>query len=104
MAELAVNDNASTDNARWNFGVSIWDVTFIMLGISLVSRETVMPVLVAQLTDSKLAEPCLAKIEMPNGSIVFLRSFTMKPKAGEEQRFGEAMWQKATVVKSAHSK
>lgn len=55
MAELAVNDNASTDNARWNFGVSIWDVTFIMLGISLVSRETVMPVLVAQLTDSKLA-------------------------------------------------
>jgi len=55
MAELAVNDNATTDNARWNFGVSIWDVTFIMLGISIVSRETVMPVLVAQLTSSKLA-------------------------------------------------
>lgn len=55
MAELAVNDKATIDNARWNFGVSIWDVTFIMLGISLVSRETVMPVLVAQLTDSKLA-------------------------------------------------
>lgn len=55
MAELTVNDKATIDNARWNFGVSIWDVTFIMLGISLVSRETVMPVLVAQLTDSKLA-------------------------------------------------
>src|SRR5688500_188639 len=55
MAELAVNAKATTDNARWNFVVSIWDVTFIMLGISLVSRETVMPVLVAQLTDSKLA-------------------------------------------------
>jgi len=55
MAELAVNDKATTDNARWNFGVSLWDVTFIMLGISLVSRETVMPVLVAQLTSSKLA-------------------------------------------------
>ncbi len=55
MAELAVNDKAVTDNARWNFGVSFWDVTFIMLGVSLVSRETVMPVLVAQLTSSKLA-------------------------------------------------
>jgi len=55
MAQLAVNDKATIDNARWNFGVSLWDVTFIMLGISLVSRETVMPVLVAQLTDSKLA-------------------------------------------------
>jgi MFS family permease len=42
-------------NARWNFVVNLWDIVFIMLGISLISRETVMPVLISQLTDSKLA-------------------------------------------------
>jgi len=40
---------------RWNFAVNVWDEIFVLLGVSLVSRETVMPVLVAQLTDSKLA-------------------------------------------------
>ncbi len=42
-------------NLRWNFFVNAWDITFIMLSLGLVSRETVMPVLVSQLTDSKLA-------------------------------------------------
>jgi len=40
---------------RWNFAVNVWDEIFVLLGVSLVSRETVLPVLVAQLTDSKLA-------------------------------------------------
>ena len=40
---------------RWNFFVNVWDEVFILLGLSLVSRETVMPVLVAHLTSSKLA-------------------------------------------------
>ena len=39
-------------NLRWNFGVNIIDITFITLGLSLISRETVMPVLVSKLTDS----------------------------------------------------
>ena len=39
----------------WNFSVNLWDITFITLGLSLISRETVIPVLVSQLTDSKLA-------------------------------------------------
>lgn len=42
-------------NARWNFVVNLWDIIFIMLGISMISRETVMPVLINHLTDSKLA-------------------------------------------------
>lgn len=47
---------ARADNAKaWNFSVNLWDVTFITLGFSLISRETVIPVLVSQLTDSKLA-------------------------------------------------
>jgi MFS family permease len=40
---------------RWNFAVNVWDMVFIWLGMNLVSRETVMPLLVAQLTDSKFA-------------------------------------------------
>lgn len=40
---------------RWNFFVNVWDEVFVMLGINLVSRDTVMPALVAQLTTSKLA-------------------------------------------------
>lgn len=42
------------DNTTWNFSVSLWDISFITLGISFISRETVVPVLVSQLTDSKL--------------------------------------------------
>ena len=41
-------------DTTWNFSVSLWDITFITLGISFISRETVVPVLVSQLTDSKL--------------------------------------------------
>ena len=58
MAETVLGQASSTAverNARWNFYVNLWDVTFIMLGISLISRETVMPALINQLTDSKLA-------------------------------------------------
>jgi MFS family permease len=39
-------------NFRWNFAVNLLDISFIMLGISLVSRETVIPLLVSQLTTS----------------------------------------------------
>jgi MFS family permease len=58
MAETAIGLDAPVAeprNARWNFFVNLWDVIFIMLGISLISRETVMPALINQLTDSKLA-------------------------------------------------
>ncbi len=48
---MAQGDDATT----WNFSVNLWDITFITLGLSLISRETVIPVLVSQLTDSKLA-------------------------------------------------
>lgn len=42
-------------NLPWNFTVNLIDLSFIIFGVSLVSRETVMPVLVSELTDSKLA-------------------------------------------------
>ena len=39
---------------NWNFSVNLWDIAFITFGLSFISRETVIPVLVSQLTDSKL--------------------------------------------------
>ena len=54
MAQSAVNADAQK-NVTWNFNVNLIDVIFITFGLSLISRETVMPVLVSTLTDSKLA-------------------------------------------------
>jgi MFS family permease len=42
-------------NFRWNFSVNLLDISFIMLGLSLVSRETVIPLLVSNLTPSTVA-------------------------------------------------
>lgn len=42
-------------NFRWNFSVNLIDITFITLAMSLISRETIMPLLVSELTDSKIA-------------------------------------------------
>lgn len=42
-------------NFRWNFSVNLLDISFIMLGLSLVSRETVIPLLVSTLTSSTVA-------------------------------------------------
>lgn len=44
----------ANEATAWNFSVSIWDITFITLGLSFISRATVLPVLVSQMTDSKL--------------------------------------------------
>lgn len=49
-------------NLRWNFTVNLVDVAFITLGISLVSRDTVLPVLVSTLTDSNLAVGLIAAL------------------------------------------
>ena len=54
MAHSTIDDIAQT-NLAWNFSVNLVDISFITLGLSLVSRETVMPLLVSSLTDSKLA-------------------------------------------------
>ena len=40
---------------NWNFGVNLLDNMFYILAISLVSQETIMPLLVSQLTDSTVA-------------------------------------------------
>ena len=55
MAEATVDSAAEVPNVGWNFTVNIVDITFITLGLSLISRDTVIPVLVSTLTDSKLA-------------------------------------------------
>ncbi|CAN5790331.1 MFS transporter [soil metagenome] len=55
MAELTITGKPTGDNANWNFDVNLLDITFFTLGASLVARDTVMPVFVSQLTDSKFA-------------------------------------------------
>ncbi len=39
----------------WNFTVNLLDISFYMLGLTVVARQTILPVLVSQLTSSKLA-------------------------------------------------
>lgn len=41
-------------NFRWNFSVNVLDNALYALAISLISRETIMPLLVSTLTDSKI--------------------------------------------------
>ena len=56
MAELAAKVSPYVRrNLRWNFSVNLIDITFITLAFSLISRETIMPLLISELTDSKIA-------------------------------------------------
>jgi len=41
-------------NFRWNFAVNTLDLSFYTFGFTLVSQATVLPLLVSQLTSSKL--------------------------------------------------
>lgn len=41
-------------NYRWNFSVNVLDNMLFVLALSFVSRETIMPLLVSHLTDSKI--------------------------------------------------
>lgn len=52
--ETAIEQEVNT-NFRWNFSVNMLDVSLIILAISMVSRDTVLPYLVSHLTSSKLA-------------------------------------------------
>ncbi len=54
-AEQLEFDQYVAKNYRWNFSVNVMDLAFYMLAMNLVSQATVMPLLVSQLTDSKLA-------------------------------------------------
>lgn len=42
-------------NFRWNFSVNVIDNMLYVLAVSFISRETIMPLLVSALTDSKIA-------------------------------------------------
>ncbi len=72
MAEATiglVDETGQDANARWNFVVNLWDIVFIMLGIGMISRETVMPVLLSHLTDSKVVIGLIPAIYSLGGSL-----------------------------------
>jgi len=53
-----VTDSAESlveKNLNWNFSVNVLDNMFYALAVSLVSQETIMPLLVSELTDSTIA-------------------------------------------------
>lgn len=65
MTDSALHQTLATGgdrDLRWNFTVNLVDIAFITLGISLVSRDTVLPVLVSTLTDSNLAVGLIAAL------------------------------------------
>ncbi len=56
--QAASTDTAESQierNLNWNFSVNVLDNMFYALAISLVSQETIMPLLVSRLTDSTIA-------------------------------------------------
>ena len=63
LISVARSDADVTDSAKglveknlnWNFSVNVLDNMFYALAISLVSQETIMPLLVNELTDSTIA-------------------------------------------------
>ena len=56
MASLTPKVESTVDsNLPWNFSVNLIDITFITLAFSIISRETITPLLISNLTDSKIA-------------------------------------------------
>jgi MFS family permease len=49
------NQREFVSNVRWNMSVNLLDLIFFTLGVSIVSRETVIPLLVSKLTNSTIA-------------------------------------------------
>ena len=54
MTQTVLEEQSDRD-ATWNFAVNLSDIIFITLGLSLISRDTVLPLLISHLTDSKIA-------------------------------------------------
>ena len=48
-------DSIVERNLPWNFSVNLIDITFITLAFSIISRETITPLLISNLTESKIA-------------------------------------------------
>lgn len=54
MTQAASLQRQVESNARWNFTVNLLDITFIMFGLNLISQSTIMPLLISELTRSKI--------------------------------------------------
>jgi MFS family permease len=55
MTQAASLQRQAEANLRWNFAANLWDIAFITFGLNLVSQTTIMPLLVSELTDSRVA-------------------------------------------------
>jgi len=55
MTDPSSYERQVAENFRWNFGANLWDIAFITFGLNLVSQTTIMPLLVSELTPSRVA-------------------------------------------------
>jgi MFS family permease len=55
MASTAVPDTRPEANLKWNFSVNLVERIFVTLGMSMISASTILPLLVSELTPSKVA-------------------------------------------------
>jgi len=55
VTEQAAYEQQIKAHANWNFAANLWDIGFLTFGTGLVSQATIMPLLVSELTDSKVA-------------------------------------------------
>lgn len=62
MTTISTSPNDVEKNFSWNFKVNLIDAIFIVFGLGVISRETVLPLLVSQLTDSRVAIGMVAAI------------------------------------------
>ena len=59
---IGAAQSAVEKDRNWNFTVNVLDNMFYALAISLVSQETIMPLLVSRLTDSQIAVGLISAI------------------------------------------
>lgn len=86
----AITDKLEEVNFRWNFVVNAIDVSFFMLAMSIVSQTTIIPLLVAQLTPSKMAIGVIPAIQ--NLGFLLPQLFTASYVEGLRRKKPFIMW------------
>jgi MFS family permease len=64
MVPTSTETVAREEDLRWNFSVNLVERIFITFGMSIISASTILPLLVSELTDSKVAVGLVSAIFM----------------------------------------
>lgn len=86
----AITGKPEEVNFRWNFAVNALDISFFMLAMNIVSQTTIIPLLVTQLTPSKLAIGVIPAIQ--NLGYLLPQLFTASYVEGLRRKKPFLMW------------